>query len=149
MQRANRGARKHHFTFEHDGHDVKGFVKELDDSITFTLNRLLSESARLAGNYDPDLAQFAVLREAVEGLKIDGKTYAIGKANKPIPRYYDEDSEKTVLEAVLGYVVESNPFLVEEDRYREAFEDYVLDDAEVPEANPIELRNAQAKSPES
>ena len=138
MQGRNRGARKHSFSFEHDGHEVKGFVKELDDSITFTLNRLLSESARLAGNYDPDLAQFAVLREAVESLKIDGKTYAVGKTNKPIPRYYDQDSEKTVLEAVLGYVIEKNPFLIEEDRYREAFEDYALDD-DVPESNPTEL----------
>lgn len=31
MGRGTRGARKHAFHFEHDGHEVRGFVKELDD----------------------------------------------------------------------------------------------------------------------
>lgn len=137
--------RKFPVKFDHgdkDGntHEVRAFVKEMDDSITFTLNRLLSDSAREAGNYDPDLAQFAVLREATEKLNIDGKNYSLKKSNKGVPRYKDPDLGKTVLEHLLGYIISYNDFLVEEEQYQPAFEEYALDDQEIPDENPSGVR---------
>lgn len=134
-----KGLKKHRVSFDHAGHQVSAFVKELDDQdATWTLNRLLSDSARDAGNYDPDLAQAAVLRLAVEDLKVDGKTYSLAKRNKGLPIYVDEETDKTTLEHLLGYVIRHNPVLVQRDRYREAFEEFVLDDEDVYEADPTE-----------
>lgn len=137
--------RKYPINFEHgdskgETHTVRAFVKEMDDSITFTLNRMLSDSAREAGNYDPDLAQFAVLREAIERLNIDGKNYSLTKSNKGVPRYKDQEINKTVLEHLLGYIIRYNEFLVEEEAYQAAFEEYALDDQVVPQEDPTELR---------
>lgn len=134
-----KGLKKRRVSFDHAGHSVSAFVKELDDQdATWTLNRLLSDSARDAGNYDPDLAQAAVLRLAVDDLKVDGRTYSLSKRNKGLPIYVDEETDKTTLEHLLGYVIRYNPVLVQRDRYRDAFEEFVLDEEDVYEADPTE-----------
>jgi len=135
--------RKHDVSFEHGGHRVFCFVKELDDTITFDLNRYLSPSAQAKGDYDPSLAQYVVLRRGIDGLKIDRKAYSLqpGAKNSP-PRIKDAETDTTVLEHILGHIIRYNPFLVEEEDYREAFEEYVLDDQEVPESDPTPFPRA-------
>jgi hypothetical protein len=141
------GPRQHPFTFDHTGedgksHKVSGFIVNLSDNDTFTLNRLTSDAARQAGNFDPDLAQFAALRSGVKLLKVDQRTYKIGDDKKPVPRILDPEYGQTIYERTLGFVIKFNPFLVEEERYRDVFEEFVLDDpdVEVPEEDPTELQ---------
>ncbi len=111
--------------FEHDGRRVVVWIEELPDDITFTLNRYLSDTARAAGRYDEGMAQLGVLGAGISKIKIYDDTYVLTKG-KRVPRYYDDEVGKTVLEHSLGYVIRHNRFLVEEERFSEAFEEYVL-----------------------
>lgn len=123
--------------FDHDGHRVIVWVGQLEDDVTFTLNRYLSDSARETGRYDEGMAQYVAIVRSVEKLKIDEKVYNLRKG-KGVPRYYDSSNDKTLLEHVLGYVIRHNPFLVEEERYSDAFEEYSLDATPEPMRDPTE-----------
>lgn len=134
--------RKHDVKIEdHNGHEVFFFVGELDETIDADIDRHVGPESRQANNYDPVLARFAVLRRAVSGLKIDGKPYMLGSDKKAPPRLgRDPETGKKLSEHLLGYVIKYNPFLVEEDDYREHFEEYALDDEKVPASDPTRFR---------
>lgn len=115
------------YRFTHDGHRCVVWVDKLPDDTTFTLNRYLGDSARTNGRYDEGMAQLGVLGAGISKLKIDETVFSLTKG-KRVDRYYDEETGKTVLEHALGFVIRVNPFLVQEERYRDAFEEYVLED---------------------
>jgi hypothetical protein len=122
---------------EYGGHAVFFFVTELDGTADLDLNRWLGDGARQRNAYDPDAAQFAMLRKGIEGLKIDGKTYSLENQKKYPPRIRDEEGKPLIYE-MLGHVIKYNPFLVED--FAEAFEEWVLDDVEGANTNPTPFR---------
>lgn len=135
---------KHHEKFEHAGYTVNVFINDLDGLVDFDLDRFIGEPARRRNDYSPELAQFAMLKRAVEGLKVSEgnkvKTYSFSGGKKSPPRMKDPDTGLTLAKHLLGYVIKHNMFLVEEEEYREAFEEYVLDEEVVPAKNPTPLR---------
>lgn len=140
---ANRGGAPRHFVkfedhYDEDGnvHTVQFFAKELDDATIMLLDDFIGDEVRFTDRYRPGMARVSVLAQAVESLKIDGKHYDLKNTRKPIPRYYNPDTEKSVMDVVLGYVIKYNPFFVEQDKYRDVFEKYALDDEEMIEQDP-------------
>lgn len=127
------GPRRHHFkieSFEHeDGttHDASGFVKELDDATIMLLDDFIGDEIRFTERYRPGMARVAVLSQALEGLKIDERSYDLKKTNKPIPRYWDPEREKSLMDEVLGWVIHFNPFFVEQDKFVDVFGPYALE----------------------
>lgn len=119
------------------GHKVFFFVVELDGTTVIDVNRHIGDGARQRNAYDPDLAQYVILRKGIEGLKIDDKTHSFTVEKKHPPHIRNEEGKPLVFE-LLGHILKYNDWIIED--YPEAFEEWVLDGEEVPASNPTRFQ---------
>lgn len=129
-------------TFEHTGldgeaHNVFFKAKSLKETDLANIDGYVGDEARRAGNDAPHLARHVALVLGVEKerVKIDEKWYNVRQGSKAPPVIIDEN-DRTTLEHALGYVIHFNKTLIEREKYREAFEDYTLEDEEIPDSDP-------------
>lgn len=127
-----------HVGLDGDTHEVFAKVTTLLDPDYTNIDGYVGAEAKRAGNEAPHLARYVALRRGVEKerAKIDGKWYTIEQGAKAPPIVIDEN-DHTTLDHLLGYVIHHNPTLVTRERYREAFEDFTLEDEEIPQPTPF------------
>lgn len=125
-------------TFEHEGHKVFFKMKRLTETDLVNLDGHVGDEVKGTRNYAPHIARYLALQLAVEkkNIKIDDEWYKVEQgAKKTPPPVYDQFGHST-LDHALGYVIHYNPALIEQDKYREAFEEYTLEEEDVPDEDP-------------
>lgn len=134
-----------HVGLDGDTHKVYARVKKIKEPDLANINRYVGDEARRAGNDEPELARHVALLLGIEKerAKIDGKWYNIRQGSKAPPIVIDE-YDHTTLEHLLGYVIYYNTTLIDRERYRDAFEDYALEDEEKPQPTPFNKNQEDA-----
>lgn len=115
------------FTIE--GHDIRAKLKDLLGTDQMDVNNSVGAAARKTKNYNPGLAEAAVIRAGIEMLYIDNEPRKFKSAFE-IPLYWDDNLGKSLNDMLIGHILRlrSARFLLDREEYKMVFEDYVFDE---------------------
>lgn len=118
--------------FQIEGHEIRAQLKELLGTDQLDINNNVGTAARKARQYNPGLAEAALVRAGIETLYIDGKPRKFVSAME-LPMYWDDNLEKSMVDILLGHILKlrSARFLLRKPEYRDVFEQYVEDEEEL------------------
>lgn len=131
--------------FEFGGHTVFYKMVELGGDHEALLDNFLSGSTPQHGSAKVATVVGALSDKRGGELRIDGKKVNFRNVKKPFPRIRDENG-KSLLTLLLEHIVAEEPWLAEDERYSDVFEDYLIqvDEDEYTEGDedPTSLRLA-------